>query len=82
MIEKFFPCDCHTEGLRVCYDPDDGAVYLSIWQDGYQGAYPWRDRVRHIWQIIKTGRPWEDQLVMRRESVAPLAQFLLDPENR
>jgi len=81
MIDKFFRCACHGEGLHVSYDPEDKMRYITMWQAGYAGvgSIPWRQRFRHIWKILRTGVPWHDQVVLSECEAFKIAAFLKDP---
>lgn len=36
--------------------------------------------MKHIWDILTTGEPWHDEIVLQKEEAARVATFLLNPE--
>lgn len=78
-IEKFIACACFGEGLRVVYDQEDGDYSVSIWQEGYRNPVEWKHRFRLIWRILRTGRAWDDQIILRGEEARQMAAFLANP---
>jgi hypothetical protein len=76
--EKLVTCECHIEGLHLMKFDDDADLYLSIWEERqYAHKTLWRQRLRHIWRIIRKGRPWDDELVLGPEAVGQVVRFLL-----
>lgn len=74
----FFRCDCYGHGLAVC--EDDGLVYLSFWREGVlPHSRSWRDRLSLIWKILRTGEPYYDQFVIRKEHVPYFVALLQAP---
>lgn len=66
----------------------DANYEIALWRmgTGYY-SYSLKDRLRHIWYIIKYGHPWIDFVVLDKEQmleVAATAQKLVaeSPENR
>ena len=45
---------------KVYSEPEGGLIY----------------RLRHCWQILKTGRPYGDQVTLEKSSVKQLQEFL------
>lgn len=75
-IDKFFICLCYGEGVRFSYWPDDKEMYLSLWKTRSYGKPCWRQRLRHIWKIIRDGEPWEDEVVLTVEEAKAMGKFL------
>lgn len=65
-------CCCGTEALHVWRD-DDGTVYVSSWAPKNQRE-GWRRRLQHIWRIITTGEPWDDEIVLTKEEAFEVAR--------
>lgn len=80
----FFGCDCHTEGVVIedDFDPDYKPLhifYLSFWTLGRQGrSLGLWDRIRYCWQILKTGLPYGDMIVLHRDKAIELGKFLIE----
>lgn len=79
MRERFIRCECHIEGLRLTrFEDDDEDLYVAMWEDRhYGGRVPWRQRWRHIWRVIRTGRPYEDEVVLNRQAAQDVARFIV-----
>lgn len=77
--ECYVTCACYGEGLRLTYWPEDKLYYLSLWKPRSWGSTSWRQRLRHIWQILKTGEPWEDELCLNQEEAQKVIEFLMAP---
>jgi hypothetical protein len=73
-------CDCSSEGVLVTRWKDDEykEIYLSLW--GYRPNYlmDWRERLRHIWRIIKVGYPFDDDVVLNPDSAKALGLKLIE----
>lgn len=79
MTERLVTCECHVEGIHLTRFKDDPDLYLSMWEARYYNGKPdWRTRLRHIWRIIRTGRPFDDELVLGPEATRQVLGFLLD----
>lgn len=77
MSEKLWLlCDCYEHAL--CIERfDDDALSLSFWRYGHwEGGL--RERVRHIWYILKHGHPYTDDLVLKDRDARRLARYLLE----
>lgn len=71
MKTTYIECDCHNEVLVVTPDAALEEIYLAIW--GPRTRKPgWRTRLRFIWNIIRTGQPYEDQFVLNKEGARTL----------
>ena len=78
MVNKILiECDCHTHLLQVVYDEEDQEVYVSLFSLGKNGPrYSIFDKLRHIWEIIKTGNPYKDQICLNLDEINKLYEFL------
>jgi hypothetical protein len=77
----FIECECHSEGLGIDYDSDDGYYYFSYWSRGFRnGKLPFWQRLRYILHLAFTGKPFNDELVLNRDSSNKLCEFLKDIE--
>jgi hypothetical protein len=77
IIDFRVQCDCHSHELHVTHDED--FISISIWRDGYvsDNGYRLRERLRHIWQIIRYGTPWVDMILLNKESSKKLGEHLI-----
>jgi hypothetical protein len=76
--KKYIECSCCAEGLHLMQFDDEEYVYLSVWQTGYckNNKLSWKNKLRYIWQVIKTGSPFHDQLVLDKEACKEIIDFL------
>jgi len=74
----FIKCTCHSEGIMI--ETDEDCLYLSIWERGYKdnNSFTWKQKLRYIWQILKHGKPYGDQIVLDRESCFTLSKALIE----
>ncbi len=61
-------CGCSTIRMILWHDwPEE--VDFSILRYANWGKPGWKQRLSHIWEIIKTGTPWADELVLSLEDM-------------
>jgi hypothetical protein len=55
----------------------DSDYQVSLWRmgSGYY-AYSLKDRIRHIWYIIKHGHPWVDFVVLDEKQMLEIASIV------
>jgi hypothetical protein len=74
---EFFICDCYSEGILVTKYKNEDEFYFSFFKRGYAGnKLSWKDKLRYILQIIKTGIPFEDEVILNKTKIASLVKFL------
>lgn len=76
------PCDCGAEEIVLEVEEDepyiDEFAYFCIWSVGLRKRYnPIRRALRHIWQIIKNGHPYQDSIILDADSCERLSAGLL-----
>jgi len=71
--ETLLMCECGTELAQFYYDTD--CVYVAIFAYKYHKP-GLLHRLRHCWKIIRTGSPYEDQLIIGPEEVEKLKGFI------
>jgi len=75
----FFNCECHTEGIILEYDKEDDQFYLALWSYGHCGnELPFWERIRWCWNILKSGLPWTDSVVLHTAEARKLAKTIND----
>ena len=72
---KFFECSCMSHALSVLKFDDEEQLYISTWLNGYH-IISWRYKFRQIWKILKTGTPYEDQVVLDRKTALALSKYI------
>ena len=76
--EIFLPCCCNNEGLLVRHRKTCGSEYqFSYWSTGTGcSAYTWKQKLRFIWHLLRTGNPFTDMIVLEPSEAKHLAKFL------
>lgn len=73
----FVKCDCGSESLNIEYDKTDESFYVSIWKySNASSRLTWWDRLRFIWNILTTGKPYEDEIILSRDKAGLVSKFL------
>lgn len=52
--------------------------YISFWQRGYISENSWRYKLKCIWQILKHGRPYGDEVILEKNDLIELKQYIDD----
>jgi len=71
------PCECYTHEMSVCIDGED--VEFGYWQRG-RGEQPWKwkTRIKMVWDILATGNPYCDMIILNKHNAKKLRDFLDD----
>jgi hypothetical protein len=76
-IKKYFECGCGTHLISMSVDAEDREVYMSFWELGHGGnRTSWKERLRHIWRIIRTGEPYADSIVFSTNEFVKFKDFV------
>lgn len=85
---KFFHCDCGAEVIYVeknkeIIDKEKNIIETNIdfciYHMGTQNHQPtFRDKLRHCWQIFKTGKNYSDYIVLSKERAKKLGKYLIE----
>lgn len=67
-------CSCDTEVLKVEYNEEWEEFNISIYELSHKTT--WKQKLRYIWRIIKTGDPYGDQVVPVKEEMRSIQQLL------
>ena len=61
-------CDCGHHAIQLEYDEEVDLTFMSFWEYGHK-AYKrsWKDHLKMIWKIIKTGTPYSDNVVLNQQ---------------
>lgn len=74
--EIFLECACYSEGIRFNYD-QDGMLNISLYQRGFTPrTRSWKEKLRWIWQIIIKDVPYDDELIISKDKIKQLSQFV------
>ena len=71
-------CECHSHELHIERDPlsnkDDYMWYGSFWMRGYSEKN-WKWKWRVLWEVLKTGKPYGDEIVLSKEQMQELLVY-------
>jgi len=81
-LEKhYFECMCGHAILSVYRDEwDEYTDYVALVVYG-EHTPGWKDRLRHVWSILRYGEPWQSTEVLLRPKEADRLASLLRKEN-
>ena len=74
--ELHITCSCHTHELHFEKDDELSVWFVSFWQRGYTNESSWSYRFRCIWHILKTGRPYGDEVILEKKDLIELKEYL------
>jgi hypothetical protein len=72
----FIRCDCHSEVLVLDYDGSFKMIELSIFSSLVSSQMSLWQKIRYIYQIIKYGKPYTDQIILHQKQIDELKAFL------
>jgi hypothetical protein len=72
MNSLFLKCDCGGETLSA--EIDDGELILSIYSLDWR--YTFWHKIKLIWHILRTGKPYTDQIVLSKENAFVLRKYI------
>jgi len=79
IYRQYIECDCHTHAIQVCTMDDEPIISISMWSmcdDQRIDPYGWWFRLKHIWRILTTGHPYEDQINVSGDEAELLVKSL------
>ena len=74
----FIRCGCQSEILVLDYDPEISTLDISIYEvlKTYEHGMSFWQKVRYIYQVIRYGKPYTDQIVLDSDQIKELKAFL------
>jgi hypothetical protein len=69
-------CDCYCHALAAYVAPEGDVIEVAFWQQGHPDPPSVKDRLRHIWQIIRHGHPYTDSVILDRDNIMNLVAYL------
>jgi hypothetical protein len=75
---SFILCDCKSEVLVLEYDDEYDLMELSIYENlsSYSHKMSFWQKLRYIYQVLVKGRPYSDQMILNKEQIKHMANFL------
>jgi hypothetical protein len=69
--------------LHLEWVEDLNVLDVSIWAPySTDTRMSWKQRLRYCWRFLMHGKPYGDQLVLKKEHIADLVDFLISVQNR
>lgn len=79
-IKIVYMCSCGGDGIALSSDEDEELeIYVSMFSRGQSEASAgsgWKYRLEQIWQIIRKGHPYLDEVILDRNAARELAKEL------
>lgn len=78
---EFFVCNCGGEAVALCQYRCKGKIEflgLALWRYGADCNFGWRWQLRHIWNIIRHGHPYVDDIILSAENARDLGEKLIE----
>jgi uncharacterized protein YfkK (UPF0435 family) len=74
----FLRCGCQSEMLVLDYDPELDMVDISIYEilTSYKYRMSWWQKLRYIYQMLKHGQPYNDQIILNRTQIDQLKEYI------
>lgn len=80
---KTIRCSCYHELLHLDWDEELQLLDMSVWKPySTDCKLSWRQRLRYCWQILVGGRPYGDQVVLEKQQIADLVDYLMSVQNK
>lgn len=75
---EYFNCTCGCGAILMESVPEDDEISLSIWEQRYSKSYGWGDRLRQIWNILRKGYVYADDIILEKKDALLLGQKLIE----
>jgi hypothetical protein len=76
----FVKCQCSTHCFEIeyyYYEENDSGFNLTFWNYGRNSEILcWRERIRWIWKIIRTGNPWADGIMISSAQAKEIENYI------
>lgn len=76
MNKIYLKCDCSSETLELEHDAEYQELNIVIWRLSINSTLCLRERLRWCWKILITGNPWSDSVILSKEKVKELKEFV------
>lgn len=73
--KHFIECSCGSEVLMLQYDEEIDVWYICIFER-IGARMTWWNRIRTIWHTLRYGTPYGDQIVLRKDEMEQLLNFV------
>lgn len=73
----YLTCDCSNHGFQLKKSTSCGWFYLSCWKYGRNcNILSWKERCRWIWNIVITGNPWADDVIINNKQAKQIIEYI------
>lgn len=73
----YLMCDCNKHTLQASYDKECDIIEISLWSCYIDNRiYGLKERLRWCWNILWTGNPWSDFIILNKENALKLSNFI------
>jgi hypothetical protein len=79
MEREYFDCISECEVLRIAVERDREHSELDLFEIAIYSRHPdvnWKARFRHIWRILRYGKPFNDNIVFERDTFERFKQSI------
>ncbi len=75
---KVYRCNCGSEAIHIEFLEwnNHSEIAFSIWFIGSENAWTFREKLRHCWHVLRTGKPYPDQICLYPADALELANDL------
>lgn len=76
---EYIECDCGSEIIQLQYIEDENCLNMSFFSIGKKNnkkMYSWKDKIIHILHIIRYGHPFSDSIILNKQEIKILEEFL------
>ena len=79
--EALSRCWCYGHMLEITFErwfaDMEAELIVALWNIGREGEQlGWKEKIRWCWHILKTGMPWNDSVMLKKDDVLKLTDFL------
>lgn len=79
MKEKFFSCECYSEGLLLSkYDDEDSIIFAVLSLSYNKNHLNLWERIKYCYHVLKNGKIYKDQLILDNDKAKEIAEWLIE----
>lgn len=81
--KKLYTCQCHAEAVTLEFNPEEQEVFITGWQmSPGVGAMSFKERIRWAWAILKTGKPFNDHIILNYDTARQISNDIYHATRR
>lgn len=74
-MKEYIECDCGCSVICLEEDKEFDLFCLSVFNSPFRGKLSWKERIRWAFNLLKTGHPYTDMVVLDKEGLSKLKNF-------